>query len=75
MSDTDKNTRHVARMQRKKAVVNEHIASAHAKRGLFHIHTANGKGEVVYRHCSITASFLYFYFPSNPVASARLFLS
>lgn len=45
MTETDKNIRHVARMQRKKAVVDEHIASAHAQRGLFLIHTGNGKGK------------------------------
>lgn len=38
-------TRHQARMQRKKAVVDSSIAAAHAKRGLFLIHTGNGKGK------------------------------
>lgn len=32
-------------MQRKKAVVDEHIAAAHAQRGLLLIHTGNGKGK------------------------------
>ena len=34
-----------------------------------------GAGEAVYQHGSITATFLHFYFPSNPIASAALFLS
>lgn len=33
-----------------------------------------GKGEAVYRHRSITASFLHFYFLSNLKATAALFL-
>jgi cobyrinic acid a,c-diamide synthase len=33
-----------------------------------------GAGEAVYRHQSITASFLHFYFPSNPALAAQLFL-
>jgi cob(I)alamin adenosyltransferase len=41
----DKNSRHLARMQRKKAVVDEKIAAAHVERGLFLIHTGNGKGK------------------------------
>jgi cob(I)alamin adenosyltransferase len=45
LTDTDKNTRHLARMQRKKAVVDEKIATARAQRGLFVIHTGNGKGK------------------------------
>lgn len=32
-----------------------------------------GRGENLYRHGSISASFLHFYFPSNPQAAARLF--
>lgn len=32
-----------------------------------------GPGEAVYRHGSITASYLHFYFPSNPAATAALF--
>lgn len=38
--------------------------------------TANGKygeGEAVYQHKSITASFLHFYFPSNPQIAAHFF--
>lgn len=31
-------------------------------------------GEAVYQHGSITASFLHFYFASNPLAAASLFL-
>jgi cobyrinic acid a,c-diamide synthase len=34
-----------------------------------------GAGEAVYRHKSITASFLHFYFPSNPTLAAQFFLS
>ena len=33
-----------------------------------------GAGEAVYRHQNITASFLHFYFPSNPVLAAQFFL-
>ncbi|HYN54703.1 MAG TPA: cobyrinate a,c-diamide synthase [Methylotenera sp.] len=32
-----------------------------------------GKGEAVYQHGSITASFLHFYFSSNPLLAATLF--
>lgn len=32
-----------------------------------------GAGEAVYQHGSITASFLHFYFPSNPIIAARFF--
>ncbi|WP_048811469.1 cobyrinate a,c-diamide synthase [Methylobacillus flagellatus] len=36
--------------------------------------TQRGKpGEAIYRHGSLTASYLHFYFPSNPSAIARLF--
>ena len=46
MNEKDsKNTRHLARMQRKKVVVDEKIAAAHVERGLFLIHTGNGKGK------------------------------
>lgn len=41
-------------------------------------HTANsqyGQGEAVYRQHNITASFLHFYFPSNPMVAARFFSS
>ena len=31
-------------------------------------------GEAIYRHGRLTASYLHFYFPSNPVACAALFL-
>jgi len=34
---------------------------------------AGGDGEAIYRHGSITASYVHFYFPSNPPAVARLF--
>lgn len=33
-----------------------------------------GAGEAVYRHQQITASFLHFYFPSNPALAASFFL-
>lgn len=33
-----------------------------------------GTGEAVYRHRNITASFLHFYFPSNPTLAAQFFL-
>jgi cobyrinic acid a,c-diamide synthase len=33
----------------------------------------NKTGEAIYRHGSLTASYLHFYFPSNPGAVARLF--
>ena len=34
-----------------------------------------GNGEAVYHHRSITASFLHFYFPSNPQLTAQFFTS
>ncbi|HPX87981.1 MAG TPA: cobyrinate a,c-diamide synthase [Methylophilaceae bacterium] len=37
--------------------------------------TRFGKTENIYQHGSITASFLHFYFASNPQVAARLFLS
>lgn len=33
-----------------------------------------GQGEAVYRQGVVTASFLHFYFPSNPIFAAQLFL-
>ena len=45
MTDLGKDDRHKARMQRKKAVVDQSIAAAHVQRGLFLIHTGNGKGK------------------------------
>lgn len=41
----DKASRHVARMQRKKAVVDANIEAANISRGLILIHTGNGKGK------------------------------
>jgi cob(I)alamin adenosyltransferase len=38
-------TRHRARMQRKKAVIEERIARASLERGVFLLHTGNGKGK------------------------------
>ena len=43
--ENSKNIRHLARMQRKKVVVDEKIATAHVARGLLLIHTGNGKGK------------------------------
>lgn len=35
----------------------------------------NGRGsEAIYRHQRLTASYMHFYFPSNPTTAARLFL-
>lgn len=34
---------------------------------------AKGRGETIYRHRGITASYLHLYFPSNPMAAAQLF--
>ncbi|HZV62120.1 MAG TPA: cob(I)yrinic acid a,c-diamide adenosyltransferase [Methylophilaceae bacterium] len=45
MNDTSKHSRHIARMQRKKAVVDAQIEAARASRGLLVIHTGNGKGK------------------------------
>lgn len=45
MNNLDKTSRHVARMQRKKAVVDAHIEAARVSRGLLLIHTGNGKGK------------------------------
>lgn len=45
MTETDKNTRHVARMQRKKAVVDAKITAAREARGLLLINTGTGKGK------------------------------
>jgi cobyrinic acid a,c-diamide synthase len=33
-----------------------------------------GDGEAIYRQGRLTASYMHFYFPSNPEAAARLFL-
>ena len=41
----DRDQRHTARMQRKKAVVDAGIAAAQVERGLLLIHTGNGKGK------------------------------
>jgi cob(I)alamin adenosyltransferase len=45
MTELNKEDRHKARMQRKKTVVDSNIAAAHLQRGLFLIHTGNGKGK------------------------------
>lgn len=48
MSDTgntEKQARHAARMARKKAIIDKHIADADIERGVFVIHTGNGKGK------------------------------
>ncbi len=41
----------------------------------FQAFSKRGQGEAVYQLGSITASFLHFYFASNPQAAAHLFLS
>ncbi|HYN54704.1 MAG TPA: cob(I)yrinic acid a,c-diamide adenosyltransferase [Methylotenera sp.] len=45
MSDSQKDSRHLARMQRKKAVVDASINAAQTSRGLLLINTGNGKGK------------------------------
>jgi cob(I)alamin adenosyltransferase len=48
VSDSDnaeKQARHAARMARKKAVIDKHIAEADIERGVFVVHTGNGKGK------------------------------
>lgn len=46
MSDnTDRDARHKARMQRKKTLIDAHIAAADEERGLLLINTGNGKGK------------------------------
>lgn len=41
---------------------------------LLHAQTPDGReGEAVYRHGRLTASYVHFYFPSNPTAVAALF--
>ncbi|MCB1738648.1 MAG: cob(I)yrinic acid a,c-diamide adenosyltransferase, partial [Gammaproteobacteria bacterium] len=45
MSATDKDARHQARMQRKKAVVDAAIERASARKGLLLVLTGNGKGK------------------------------
>lgn len=45
LTTQDVRSRHTARMQRKKAVVDAKIATAQLQRGLFLIHTGNGKGK------------------------------
>lgn len=39
------NQRHQARMQRKKAIIDQHIAAADGKKGLLIVNTGNGKGK------------------------------
>ncbi len=38
------------------------------------VKTVGQGGEEIYRHGRLTASYMHFYFPSNPEATARLFL-
>ncbi|HLD14062.1 MAG TPA: cob(I)yrinic acid a,c-diamide adenosyltransferase, partial [Burkholderiales bacterium] len=45
VDEADRNARHAARMQRKKAVVDEKIAQATQDKGLILILTGNGKGK------------------------------
>lgn len=43
--DTERDARHVARMQRKKEIVDAGIATAAAERGVLLVNTGNGKGK------------------------------
>ena len=45
MTDTDQDTRHTARMVRKKAVIDARIAAAQDARGVLLVNTGNGKGK------------------------------
>lgn len=45
IESTDRDGRHAARMQRKKAVVDEKIAAAQIERGVLLVNTGNGKGK------------------------------
>lgn len=45
MSEQDSSGRHKARMERKKAVVDSHIAAADVDRGVLVVNTGNGKGK------------------------------
>lgn len=45
MSEEEKKARHQTRMAKKKAVIDQHIAQANIERGVFVIHTGNGKGK------------------------------
>ncbi|KAF7600896.1 MAG: cob(I)yrinic acid a,c-diamide adenosyltransferase [Candidatus Dactylopiibacterium carminicum] len=45
MQDADREARHQARMARKKAIIDAHIAAADEERGLLLINTGNGKGK------------------------------
>ncbi|WP_345793202.1 cob(I)yrinic acid a,c-diamide adenosyltransferase [Thauera sp. JM12B12] len=45
MSEQDRDSRHNERMARKKAVVDEKIATAQAERGVLLVNTGNGKGK------------------------------
>ena len=52
-----------------------HSRSETALAPLLHARTPDGRqGEAIYRSGRITASYMHLYFPSNPTASARLFL-
>jgi cob(I)alamin adenosyltransferase len=42
---TEANGRHIERMARKKALIDEHIARANRERGVLLVHTGNGKGK------------------------------
>lgn len=45
MSDSEREARHKARMARKKAAIDAHIAAAAEERGLLLVNTGNGKGK------------------------------
>lgn len=43
--EEDRNTRHKARMARKKALMDDRIQQARQEKGLLLVHTGNGKGK------------------------------
>lgn len=45
MTDSDRDQRHIARMQRKKEVVDQKVAAAATERGVLLVNTGNGKGK------------------------------
>ncbi|MGB5062159.1 MAG: hypothetical protein WBQ37_00140 [Candidatus Competibacter sp.] len=59
--------RHTRRMARKKTVIDAHATPLSTRR-------QGQAGEAIYRQRRLTASYLHLYFPSNPVATAHLFL-
>jgi cob(I)alamin adenosyltransferase len=45
MTDSDRDSRHIDRMQRKKEVVEQKVAAAATERGILLVNTGNGKGK------------------------------